>query len=68
MSLDGTIKRPDGRPLGGFADVQSKLGYIFPGVALQRSMSGLEMLQAAEARGVTFPAVLREHMVSACQI
>ncbi len=65
MGLDGTIKRPDGRSLGSFAQVQSVLADIFPGVALQRSLSGLEKLQTAEAQGITVPAVLREHMASA---
>ena len=64
MGLDGTIKRPDGQSLGSFDQVQRVLTDIFPGVALQRSLSGREKLKAAEAQGVTFPAVLRDHMAS----
>jgi hypothetical protein len=65
MGLDGTIKRPDGQSLGSFAEVQSVLADIFPGVDLQRSLSGLEKLHTAEAHGITFPPVVREHMASA---
>ncbi len=65
MGLDGTIKRPDGQLLGSFDQVQSVLADIFTGVALQRSLSGQEKLQTAEAQGITFPAGMREHMASA---
>ena len=64
MGLDGTIKRPDCKSLGSFAQVQSVLADIFPGVTLQRSLSGLEKLQTAEAQGITFPTILRKHMAS----
>lgn len=65
MGLDGTIKRPNGQSLGSFEHVQSVLADIFPNLTLERSLSGLEKLQTAEAQGITFPAVLREHMASA---
>src|SRR5262245_30131449 len=64
MGLDGTIKRPDGHSLGSFTHVQSVLADIFPGVVLRRYGSGLEKLKAAEAQGIAFPDVLREHMAS----
>ena len=64
MGLDGTIKRPDGQSIGTFAQVQGVLADIFSGVVLQRSLSGLEKLQTAEAQGITFPTILRKHMAS----
>lgn len=64
MGLEGTIKRTDGQSLGSFTQVQHVLIDIFPGVALNRSLSGLEKLQKAEAQGVTFPSAIREHMAS----
>lgn len=69
MGLDGTIKRPDGQPLGSFAQVEGVLASLFPGVAFGLSLSGLEKLEAMESKGVTLPAVLREHLVSGpCEI
>ena len=64
MPLDGTIKRTDGHPLGSFSEVQSALSAIFPGLALQRSPSGVEKLRLAEAQGSKFPEALREHFLS----
>ena len=64
MGLDGTIKRADGKSLGSPDLVQSALSEIFPGVTLKRSLSGLEKIRNAEAQGVIFPAILREHTAS----
>ena len=64
MGLDGTIKRSDGHSLGSIAGVQDVLADIFPGVAFRRTLTGLEKLEAGEARGIIFPEALREHMAS----
>jgi hypothetical protein len=64
MSLDGTLKDRNGNPLGDLQNVSAILSAIFPGMTLERSLSGLEKLQLAEAQGIAFPKFLREQMAS----
>lgn len=64
MGLDGTIKRPDGKPLGTVAAVQQALASAFPGIEFGREPSGAEKLRMAAAKGITFPDILRQHLES----
>jgi len=64
MGLDGTIKRPDGKPLGAVAEVEQALALAFPGVEFGRMMSGAEKLNAAAAQEIELPEILRQHFES----
>ncbi len=64
MGLDGTIKRPDGEPLGTVAAVRQALASAFPGIKFGRKPSGAEKLRIAATQGITFPDILREHFES----
>ena len=64
MSIDATIRREDGEPLGTFAEVQRALTSVFFGVSLGESPSASDVLSAAASQGVTFPDVIREHILS----
>jgi hypothetical protein len=62
MGLDGTIRRPDGKPLGEVAEVRAALAVAFPGIVFGRLPSGAEKIQAAAEQGVTFPEIIRQHL------
>lgn len=62
MGLDGTIKRPNGEPLGMLADVQGALVVVFPGIVLGRLPSGVDKIRLAEEMGIAFPEFLREQL------
>jgi hypothetical protein len=64
MGLDGTIKRANGQPLGTFPEVKRALSSAFPGLVLERSLSGLEKVQLSEAQGINYPKFLRENMAA----
>jgi hypothetical protein len=64
MGLDGTIKRPDGMPLGEVANVQQALAGAFPGIVLGRLPSGAEKLRAASEQGIVVPEIIRQHLES----
>jgi hypothetical protein len=65
MGLDGTIRRPDGQPLGVVAEVQQALAVAFPGIVFGRLPSGAEKIRAAAEQGIVFPDVIREHLEQA---
>ena len=62
MGLDATIKRADGEPLGGVAEVQQALTTAFPGILLGRLPSGTEKLRAAAEQGVVLPDIIRQNL------
>jgi hypothetical protein len=64
MGLDGTIKRPDGNPLGSLTTVQEALAAAFPGIVVGPLPSGAEQIRAADAQGIVFPDVIRQHLAS----
>jgi hypothetical protein len=64
MGLDGTIKRPDGQPLGPVADVKRALSAAFPGITFGRLPSGADKIHAAAELGIVFPDVIRQHFES----
>jgi len=65
MGLDGTIKRPDGEPLGERKAVQAVIAAVFPGIVFGQEPSGVEKIKRAAKRGIVFPDVIRQHMEAA---
>jgi hypothetical protein len=62
MGLDGTIKRPDGKPLGEVGFVQQALAAAFPGIVFGTLPSGADKIRLAAERGIVFPDVLRTQL------
>src|SRR5688572_26304703 len=62
MGLDGTIKRPDGKPLGDVRFVQQALAAAFPGIVFGMLPSGADKIRLAAERGIVFPDVLHKQL------
>lgn len=64
MATEYTLRRPDGRPLGTFAEVQALLRRLAPGVEFGWTTSGPEKVRQATENGVELPEDIRRWMES----
>lgn len=64
MGLDGTIRRRDRLPLGTLYDVEQALSSVLPGITFAWTPSGKDWFATAEAGGVTFPDVIKQHFAN----
>jgi hypothetical protein len=64
LATEYTLRRPDGQPLGSFAEVQALLRRLAPGVEFGWTTGGTEKVRQAAENGVELPDDIRRWMES----
>jgi hypothetical protein len=62
LATEFTLRRPDGRPLGTFGEVQATVRRLCYGVEFFWTTSGPEKVKEAAANGVELPDAIRQWM------